>query len=201
VGLLRVALTGGIASGKSTCLARFHELGAPVIDADRLAHEVIAPGTPGFTEVIARFGAGVLTPAGAIDRSALGRIVFADAEARRDLEAVVHPAAYEAIRRWFADLDARPGAARAAIADIPLLYETGRETEFDRVIVAACRPDQQLARLIDRSGLPPDEAALRLAAQMPLEEKARRAELVIDTSGTRADTARQVDEIWKQLQR
>ena len=132
--MLRVALTGGIATGKSYCLERFARLGAPVIDADVLAREAVAPGTPALEAVAARFGFSVLTPEGALNRSALARIVFSDARARAALEAIVHPEVYRRIREWFANL---PPGTILGIADIPLLYETGQEHEFDRVIVAA----------------------------------------------------------------
>jgi dephospho-CoA kinase len=201
VSALRVALTGGIATGKSYCLARFHTLGAPTIDADLVARDVVAPGSPALDAVIARFGRGVLRADGSLDRAALGRIVFADAGARRDLEAIVHPAVYASIRQWFDGLESSPAPPRAAIADIPLLYETGRERDFDRVIVASCRPEQQVDRLVRERGLSRAEAALRLAAQMPVAEKARRADFVVDTSGTFDETDRQIDEVWGRLRR
>lgn len=199
-GPLRVALTGGIATGKSYCLARLATLGAVTIDADLLARQAVAPGTSGFDAVRARFGAAVVAPDGGLDRDALGRIVFADAEARRALEAIVHPAVYAAVGRWFDGLrDAAPPAI--GIADIPLLYETGRERDFDAVVVTACGAGQQLARLMARSGLTQTEAERRIAAQWPLAEKARRADYVIDTSGSFADTDARVQDVWQALQR
>jgi dephospho-CoA kinase len=197
--VLRVALTGGIASGKSHCLARFRELGAPAIDADVVAREVVEPGTPGLAAIVARFGGAVLGPDGSLDRPALAGIVFGDPGARRALEAIVHPAVYDAIRTWFAGLESGRPALPAAIADIPLLYETGREADFDRVVVAVCRPDQQLDRLVRGRSLTHEEAAMRIAAQMPIDEKARRADFVVDTSGSFAETERQVDEVWRAL--
>lgn len=196
--LLRVALTGGIATGKSYCLTRFAELGVPTVDADVLAHRAVAPGTAGFEAVVTRFGADVLHPHGEIDRARLGQIVFADERARRDLEAITHPIIYEAIRDWFANIEAG-GTARLAIADIPLLYETGHDRDFDRVVVAACPSAVQLARLMARNRLTEDEARLRLASQMPIEEKMRRADYVIDTSGTKADTDIRVRDVWRSL--
>jgi dephospho-CoA kinase len=200
LGVLRVALTGGIATGKSHCLARFAELGAPTIDADKVARDVVAPGTPGLAAVAARFGQAVLLADGSLDRQALGRVVFGDTAARRDLEAIVHPAVYEAIRAWFAALESRDEAPAAAIADIPLLYETGREADFDRVIVAACRTDQQIDRLVRHRGLTTEEAAQRIDAQMPIADKAKRADFVIDTSGDIAETNRRVTDLWRRLQ-
>ena len=197
----RVALTGGIATGKSYCLARFRDLGAPVIDADRLAHDVLAPGSPALARVTARFGVQLVDAAGRLDRTALGNIVFADAGARQVLEAIVHPAVYEAIGRWFADLEAAAQPPPAGIADIPLLFETGREGDFDRVIVAACRPDQQIERLLARRGMSRRDAELRIAAQMPIDEKVGRADVVIDTSRTLDETDRQVEAAWADLRR
>ena len=150
---LRIALTGGIGTGKSHCLERFARLGIPVIDADVLAREALAPGTPELSAVVARFGRAVLDAAGALDRPALARVVFADPTARRDLEAIVHPAVYRQIADWFESLAGAGGSVRTpalGIADIPLLYETGREADFDRVIVATCPPAQQVERLVAR---------------------------------------------------
>lgn len=190
----RVALTGGIATGKSRCLAAFAALGVPVIDADRVARDVVAPGTPGFQAIADRFGPEVVTAAGSINREALGAIVFADTLARHDLEGIIHPAVYDTILRWFASLDAPLG-----IADIPLLYETGRAGDFDAVVVAACRPGQQLARLMARSGLSEDAARARIAAQWPLADKVARADYVIDTSGTLEQTDENARGVWRNL--
>ena len=197
----RVALPGGFATGKSYCLTRFAELGAPTVDADVLAHRAIAPGTPGFDAVLARFGRGVLQPHGEIDRAGLGRLVFADATARRDLEHIIHPGVYEAIARWYAQLANSPGApARpVGIADIPLLFETGRAKDFDTVLVASCPPELQVARLVKRNNLTEAEARQRLATQLPIDEKARRADYVIDTSGDRRETDRQVATVWSAI--
>src|SRR4051812_45990767 len=142
----RVALTGGIATGKSHVRARFESLGVPTIDADLLAREAIAPGSAGLQAVVARFGAAVVDATGAIDRKKLGAIVFADAGARRALEAIVHPFVRAATDRWFASLD--PGQHPFAVADIPLLYEGKREGDFDVVIVTACDRETQLQRVM-----------------------------------------------------
>lgn len=198
--MLRVALTGGIGTGKSYCLTKLAALGAPTIDADSLARQAIAPGTTGFEQVVSRFGTTVLRTDGSLDREALGAIVFADQDARRALEAIVHPVVYRAIERWFEGL-ARAGHASVAVADIPLLFETGREHEFDAVIVAACPPNLQKTRVMARNGVPAEEAARRIASQLPIEEKVRRADHVIDTAGTFEDTDRQIEEIWKLLRK
>lgn len=194
---LRVALTGGIATGKSFCLAEIAAAGVPTIDADRLAHDAIAPGTPGFDAVVMRFGRGVVGVSGAIDRPTLGRLVFGDARARRDLEAIIHPSVYRAVERWFAELGDR--SEPLGVADIPLLYETGREIDFDVVIVAACPPGLQAERLMARNGLSQEEAAQRMAAQMPIEDKTARADHVVDTSGTYDETRAQVARVLREL--
>jgi len=194
--MLRVGLTGGIATGKSYCLARFATLGVPVVDADLLARDAVAPGSRALADVATRFGASILLPDGSLDRAALGRIVFTDRAARTDLEAIVHPEVYRRIGEWFA---ARPPATRLAIADIPLLFETGHEHDFERVIVAACDPQQQLRRLMQRDSLSEADARARLNAQWPIEEKVARADYVIRTDGSVADTDSQVRTVYEML--
>ena len=196
--MLRAALTGGIATGKSFCLERFAALGAAVIDADVLAREAVAPGSPGLAAVAARFGPQLLRGDGSLDRAALGQIVFADRAARADLEAIVHPEVYRRIEQWFANL---PPGTRLAIADIPLLYETGHEHDFERVIVAACDPEEQVRRLMSRDGLSEEHARARLAAQWPIDEKVRRADYVIRTDGSFAETEAQVGALCATLTR
>lgn len=200
---LRVGLTGGIATGKSSCLRRFSDLGAATIDADIVARDVVAPGTPGFDAVVKRFGATAVTAAGVLDRAAIGRVVFADVSARQDLERIVHPAVYDVIQQWFerqSALHATARGPRVAIADIPLLFETNRPGRVDRVVVAACPADLQLQRLMARDGLSEAEASRRIAAQLPIEDKRSRADFVIDTSGSLDDTNRNVDRVWAELQ-
>ena len=194
--MLQAALTGGIATGKSYCLERFEALGVPVVDADRLARLALAPGSPGLAAVVERFGESVLRPDGALDRAALAAIVFADRVARADLEAIVHPDVYRRIREWFGRL---PPATVVAIADIPLLFETGHEHEFDKVIVAACSPEEQLRRLVVRNGLDEAEARNRLAAQWPIGEKVRRADHVIWTGGSFSETDAAVRRVYEAL--
>jgi len=194
--MLRVALTGGIATGKSYCLARFASFGVPVIDADQLARDAVAPGSRALEEVAARFGAVILKPDGSLDRSALGRIVFNDRAARADLEAIVHPEVYRRISEWLATL---PPRTRVAIADIPLLFETGHMHDFDRVVVVACDPREQLRRIIARDGLSERDARARLDSQWPIEEKEARADYVIKTDGTVADTDSQVRTVYELL--
>ena len=193
----RVALTGGIATGKSHVLAVFTALGVPTIDADILAREAVAPGTTGFEAVKARFGPSILDPTGALDRRKLGDIVFADAQARRDLQAIIHPAVVAAIDRWFTGLEG--AAAGFAIADIPLLFETGREHQYDIIIVTACELQTQIRRLIARDRVTDTEARQRISAQLPIEEKVRRADYVIRTDGMVAETNAQVHAVYQRL--
>ena len=193
----RIALTGGIATGKTWVRARFDDLGVPTIDADVLAREVVAPGTPGLTAVVNRFGRDMLTGAGSLDRQKLGRLVFADTDARRALEGIIHPEVRRSIDEWFDALD--PRVHRWAIADIPLLYETGRDRDFDGVIVVACDPETQVKRIVARDGLTEQEARQRVAAQLPIEEKAARGDYVIRTDGTLDETDEQVKGIWRTL--
>ena len=194
--MLQAALTGGIATGKSYCVSRFDALGIPTIDADRLARLAVAPGSPGLAAVVDRFGASLLRPDGTLDRAALGAMVFADRSARADLEAIIHPEVYRRIREWFARL---PSPTPAAIADIPLLFETGHQHDFDRVIVAACSAEEQLRRLVSRDGLSEPEARARLAAQWPIDEKVGRADYVIRTDGTFAETDAQINAVAESL--
>ena len=183
--MVRAALTGGIATGKSYCLSRFAALGAAVIDADLLARDAVSAGSPGLARVVERFGPGVLHGDGHLDRSALARIVFADRVARADLEAIVHPEVYRRVSAWFADL---PAGTALAIADIPLLFETGHQHDYDVVIVCACRPAEQLRRAIQRDALSEADARARIASQWPIEEKVKRAHHVIRTDGSFAET-------------
>ena len=193
----RIALTGGIATGKSHVRAVFDALGVPTIDADLLARDTVAPGSEGFKAVTARFGNAVVDRHGNLDRRKLGEIVFADTAARRDLEAIVHPAVVDAIDRWFAALDTSKHAF--AIADIPLLFETGRDKDYDVIIVTACEPDLQVRRLMARDGIGDAEARQRIAAQIPVKDKTSRAHHVIRTDGAVAETNRQVHAVYAQL--
>ncbi|HXG56956.1 MAG TPA: dephospho-CoA kinase [Vicinamibacterales bacterium] len=194
--MLRVALTGGIATGKSFCLARFAELGVPTIDADALARQAVGPASAGLAAVLERFGPGILRGDGALDRQALGAIVFADRGARTALEAIIHPEVRRRIGEWFANL---PPATGVAVADIPLLFETGQAHDFDRIVVCACDPAEQLRRVVVRDGLSEETARQRLAAQWPIAEKVARGHYVIRTDGTLADTRLQVDAVHRGL--
>jgi dephospho-CoA kinase len=193
----RVALTGGIATGKTYVLERFRARGVPCLDADELAHGAMAAGTEATQAIAARFGAEVLDRQGAVDRGKLGPIVFADAAARQDLEAIVHPAVRRAIEAALKAFE-RLGDVPVAVVAIPLLYENRRESSFDRVVATVCSAGLQRARLLAR-GMTEEDARLRLAAQMPATEKAARADFVIRTDGSFAETDRQVDDVLEKL--
>lgn len=187
-----IGLTGGIASGKSAVADLLAEHGAVIIDSDRLAREVVEPGTPGLAAVVARFGTGVLAADGALNRAALGRIVFEDPSARADLEAVVHPL----VRARAAELAASAPADSVVVEVIPLLVETGQAGRFDHVVVVDVDPAVQLARLQARDGFSAAEAAARVAAQASRERRLAAADVVIDNSGSPADLAAAVDRLW-----
>ena len=194
--MLRVGLTGGIGTGKSYVLRRLREAGVAAVDADVLAREAVAPGSPGLAAVVQRFGADMLTPDGSLDRARVGALVFRDEAARRDLENIVHPIVRRGIAAFFESL---PPETPLAVADIPLLYETRRERHFDKVVVVACAPATQVRRVMARDGLPQEEAERRVAAQLPIDEKARRADYVIRTDGTHAETDAQILEMLDSL--
>jgi dephospho-CoA kinase len=187
----RVALTGGIATGKSYVRAAVAARGVPTIDSDRIVHDLLAADAGVVAEVAARFGPGVLHAGGGVDRQALGRVVFSDAGARTALEAIIHPRVYDRIGAWAAEQE--QGGAAWVVADIPLLFETGRQGAFDIVVVAACSPDAQLDRLLRRDGMSEETARARLAAQWPIAEKVRLADYVIWTDGAFEATDRQVE--------
>lgn len=193
--MLRVGLTGGIASGKSEVARALAERGAVVIDADRLAREVVAAGTPGHAAILARFGAGVLQPDGQLDRARLADIVFADPDARAGLNGIVHPL----VRLAAAALEHAAPATSIVVHDIPLLVETGQQDEFDVVVVVAASRQRQRQRLIDFRGLTGDAADARLDAQAPLADKLAVADFVIDNDGTFEALAQQVEACWARL--
>ena len=194
----RVALTGGIATGKSYVLARFAARNVPTVDADVIAREVVQPGCPAWTALKVRFGAEMFAPDGTLDRKRLAAQAFANPTARADLEAIVHPPVRSAIDEWFQRI-ANPGHTPFAIADVPLLFETNRADQFDRVIVTASVPATQLSRLMTRDHLSEEDGRKRLAAQLPTTVKTAAADFVIHTDGTFDDTDRQVNEVYVAL--
>ncbi len=196
--MLNVGLTGGIASGKSTVVKMLLQKGAFVIDHDRLAHLAYEPGGPSYEALIRRFGTGVLASDGTVDRKKLGALVFRDPERLRDLNAIVHPVVLSGWRRKLAEIERRAPAA-VVISDVPLLIEVGWQQSVDVVVLVYTSPAVQIERLMKRDGCTPDEARERLAAQMPMEEKRRFADLVIENDGTFEDLRRQVDDLWEKL--
>ena len=192
----RIALTGGIATGKSYVANKFREAGVPIVDADVLSREVVAPGTAGLAAVRKRFGPDSVRRDGTMDRVRIAQIVFKDKRARLDLEAIIHPAVQKAIDEFFATL---PRRTPFALADIPLLFETGRENQFNAVVVVACPRELQLQRLMERNKLSREDAERRLNAQLPIDQKVKKATHVIRTDGTFEATDTQVAELLKKL--
>ncbi|MCL9794685.1 dephospho-CoA kinase [Frankia sp. AgKG'84/4] len=190
-----MGLTGGIGSGKSAVSARLEGRGATVIDADRIAREVVAPGTPGLAAVLAAFGPAVAAPDGSLDRPALGRVVFADPAARARLEAIVHPLIRARTQQRIAGLD--PDGI--AVHDIPLLVETGAAGSYDLVLVVEAPRELRLERLAGR-GLPRDEALARMSSQASDEQRRAVADVVIDNGGDLADLDTRVAEVWRELE-
>lgn len=195
--MLRVGLTGGIASGKSTVAGILRDNDCQVLEMDPLGHEMLEPGQPTYSEVVAEFGKNILELSGKVDRRKLGTIVFADPAKRARLNQILHPKILEVVRKWFAALD-RPGGPALAFAEAALIVESGFHNELDRLAVCWCRPEQQLERLLER-GLSPEEARQRIAAQMPIDEKRDFADVVIDCSGTLANTETQVGTLLEKL--
>jgi len=195
--MLRIALTGGIATGKSHVLDQLRRRGVPCLDSDALVHGITSAGTEATAAIANRFGADVLATDGSVDRAKLGPIVFADPAARSDLEKIVHPAVYRAIEAGLRGFE-QMGGYPFAVVDVPLLYETGAEDKFDRVVVTTCSPELQLARLRAR-GMSDIEARQRIAAQWPSEEKIARADFVITTDGPFEDTDRQIEAVLTAL--
>ena len=198
--MLRTGLTGGLASGKSTVAAFFRELGAFHVDADRIVHELLAPGGAAETEVVARFGRGIVGAGGVIDRKALGTIVFADPRARAELNAIVHPKVRAEIARRLAAHASGPAVAPVAIVDAALLVESGIPLDLDALVVVACDEATQLARAVGR-GLTEEDARARIAAQAPIEAKIATADFVIDNDGSLDETRRRVGAVWEELLR
>ena len=195
--VLLVALTGNIASGKSTVAARFASLGAHIIDADLLAREVVEPGTPALAEIVERWGRDILAPGGRLNRAALGRIVFADRSEREALNAIVHPRV-EALRRQRV-ADARARGDRVIICDIPLLFEKGLDGAFDAVILVDASRSTRRARLMELRALSADAADQMIEAQMSAEQKRDGADYIIENNGTPAALGIRVDDVWQSL--
>jgi dephospho-CoA kinase len=195
--MLRIGLTGGIASGKSTVASMLRDLDCPVLAADALGHELLEPGQTAYAEVVREFGIDILDSYGNVDRTALGEIVFADEERREKLNSILHPRIREIIEKWFAALD-QPGGPELAIVEAALIIEAGFNQSLNKLIVCWCRRAQQVERLLER-GLTEEQALQRIAAQMPMEEKRSLADETIDCSGTLEETERAVEIVVKRL--
>ncbi|MCL5287121.1 MAG: dephospho-CoA kinase [Acidobacteria bacterium] len=195
--MLRVGLTGGIGCGKSTVATMMRELGCHVIEADPLAHKLIEPGQPAFQEVVRAFGADILHADGRVDRAKLGAIVFSDMDKLLRLNAIVHPRVLKELERLFSEF-ALANSKGVAVVEAALLVEAGYVKHLDRLVVAWCRPEQQMERLLKR-GMSREQIEQRLAAQMPLEEKRRGADDVVDCSVSLEETRGQVERLVTQL--
>jgi dephospho-CoA kinase len=189
--VLRIGLTGGIGSGKSTVSALLAERGAVVIDADRIAREVVEPGTPGLAAVVEAFGEQALRDDGSLNRPALAAIVFADPEARKTLDGIVHPL----VRARAAELAATAPEDAVVVHDVPLLVETGQAASYDVVLVVQTDPEVRVARLVQR-GLTAEDARARIAAQATDDQRRAVADVVLDNGGSEAELAAQVDRFW-----
>lgn len=197
--MLRVGLTGGIATGKSTVGAMFVELGCHLIDSDRITHDLLTPGQAVHAAVVKEFGNRILAADGTIDRRILGDIVFKeDPQARARLNSLVHPAVIQRQQKWLREIEAHDPQG-IAIVDAALMIEVGTYKNYDRVIVVTCSPEIQKERLRARSALPEDQIEARVHSQMPMEEKVKYADFVIDTSGSLPTTRAQVRHVYEQL--
>ena len=194
-GPLTVALTGGIAAGKSAVLERFRELGAVVIDSDVVAREVVEPGTDGFAAVVERFGSAVVRTDGSLDRALLGSIVFADAGARAALEAIVHPRVRASVRRRIGEL----GPGTIVVNAVPLLVEAGLAADYDRVVVVEAPVEERVRRLAESRGLSREESLARVAAQVDDDRRRAVAWRVIVNDGSLDELRAKVDDVWRAL--
>jgi dephospho-CoA kinase len=195
--MLRVGLTGGIASGKSTVASILRDSDCQVLELDPLGHEMLEAGQPAYNEVVVDFGKEILAPSGNVDRGKLGAIVFADAAKLERLNQILHPRILEVVRNWFSALG-RSGGPDLAFAEAALIVESGFHKDLDRLLVCWCTPEQQTERLQER-GFTAEQARQRVEAQMPMDEKRRYADIVIDCSGTLAATETQVGKALEKL--
>jgi dephospho-CoA kinase len=199
--MLRVGLTGGIGSGKSEVSRRLAALGAAVLDADKAAREVVAPGTPGLAQVVDAFGPGVLASDGSLDRPGLGKIVFGDEAARAKLNGIIHPLVHAYMRTAEERAIADGGASAVIVHDIPLLAEGGqaRSSGFDLIVVVDVPPELQVERLVRQRGMTAEDATARMAAQATREQRLAIADIVIDNSGPLVGLDSRVKEVWADL--
>lgn len=195
--MLKVGLTGGIATGKTEVAAMVRDRDCPVLEMDPLGHEMLEPGQDAYNEVVREFGPEILIAGEKVDRVKLGAIVFSDPAKRARLNEILHPRILDVVSKWFAALDS-PGGPEIAVVVAALIVESGYRDRLDKLIVCWCKPEQQIARLVER-GLTEEQARQRIAAQMPVDEKRKYADEVIDCSGTLEQTERQVDAALKRL--
>lgn len=196
--MLKVGLTGSIAVGKSYVCEVLRELGAVVLDADQTSRDVVAPGTPGLSEIVSEFGPDVLLPDGSLDRAKLGSIVFGDEMKRLKLNAIVHPLVMAAQDAWLREREVEDPNG-VAVIDAALMIESGGYKRFDKLVVVWCEDGAQKDRLIKRNGLSEEEALKRIGSQMPQEEKKSYADFLIDTTAGFEDTRSQVEKVFAQL--
>ncbi len=197
--MLRVGLTGNVGAGKSTTVALFASWGATIIDTDILAREVVAAGSPALAEIREAWGDSVIARDGELDRAAMRQIVFSDPEARKRLEAILHPSIRERSRELFVEAEAR--GDRIAIGVVPLLFEAGLETEYDVVLLIDAPLEQRIERLVNKRGLSADEARAIADAQMPAQEKRTRADFIIDNDSDITSLERRAWETWKEIEK
>lgn len=197
--MLKIAITGGAGSGKSTVARMFRELGAPVLDADAAARDAVAVGRPAWQELRRLFGEEYFNPDGELNRGKVAQLVFADPEARQRLNAIVHPRVAEELHARLQELEEQ--GAVLVLVEVPLLFEAGLAGAYDRVIAVYVDPEDQTRRLRDRDSRGAEEIAGLLSAQWPLAEKAARADYVVDNRGPLSKTREQVQEIWAELQK
>jgi len=196
--MLNVGLTGGIATGKSTVVRMLVRRGARVIDHDALVHALQEPGRPVWRQIVEVFGRGILDDGGRIDRKRLGALVFGDEVRRKALEGIVHPAVLEEAERERERIG-RQDERAIVLSNIPLLLEVGMQDRFDLILLVYAPPEVQIERVMKRNGMTREEAAARLSAQMPIDEKLRRADVVIRNDSTMGDLEKRVDEVWQEL--
>ncbi|HXN99926.1 MAG TPA: dephospho-CoA kinase [Candidatus Acidoferrales bacterium] len=195
--MLRVGLTGGIATGKTTVASMLRDLDVPVLNADTLGHELLEPGQAAYDEIIAVFDEDILDADGKVNRAKLGGVIFADAQKRARLNQILHPRIMEVVQKWFAALD-EPDGPELAVVEAALIFEARYNQKLDKIIVCWCLPEQQMERLTLR-GLSMEEAQQRIAAQMPLADKRKLADEAIDCSGSIEETQRQVNQVAEKL--
>ena len=198
--MLKVGLTGGLATGKTYVAGLLEKLGCYVIHADRLGHEVLLPGGEAYDDVVTEFGAEIVAADGTIDRKALGSVVFSNPDRLEVLNALVHPHVFRHQNEFF-DTVTRKDAHAVVVSEAAIMIETGSYKRYDRLMLTVCPPELQIRRYVEREGATDDEARERLARQIPLDDKRKFADYIIDTSGTKAETERQVRQIYLQLRK